>query len=585
MARQSPPIAAALLAALGLGAIAVAIVATAVGLSTSSAQRIGEAARQSAAVDLLEQRHTVAGLYAAEQAATVRDAIDLADNTVAAPFTAQREQATKEATTLFSAVADRGDSVGNEAQRWIVAHEATTPPTVIDATFERLVAFDRVIDTACCAGIVGSDAHHSEDLDKLEEVGAAMSSPWDIFYVAVGADPTSLPSSIEHFLGQRGITGQLPAGTKPPSRALAATETALLTDLGISQETVNATLNSEPMATLDQIVLIASGETGNAIAADDAFVAANAAYQSLHELFVAAVDTTRTELNGDVAAAEQTRLLANVITPILLLILLGIGYVVYRAARSRERALRHEGRLLDARNRFMRMVSHELRTPATAISGFSHMLSTEWTSLTDTEINEFLRIIDQQSTHLSFIVDDLLTLSHLETGRLRLHLGTVHLASVAAEAVAMVDHRYEIDVATTIDPGLVLLADRDRLVQILRNLVENAAKYGKVDVGISAAALGDSCDIVVSDSGSDIPRDEAEEIFRFWNRGFREADQVRGHGMGLAIARHLARAMVGDLRYRPRQPMGSEFILTLPLTTAEAGQRGARTETPTAKVS
>jgi signal transduction histidine kinase len=162
-------------------------------------------------------------------------------------------------------------------------------------------------------------------------------------------------------------------------------------------------------------------------------------------------------------------------------------------------------------------------------------------------------------------LDDLLTLSHLETGRLRLHLGTVNLNQAAQDAISLVDDRYGIEVETTIDPSLTLLADPERLVQVLRNLVENAAKYGKVGVGVSAAVVGGNCEIVVSDTGAGIPPEMATRVFKFWDRGEKDGSRIRGYGMGLAIARHLARAMVGDLIYRPHHPVGNEFVLSLPL--------------------
>jgi hypothetical protein len=193
------------------------------------------------------------------------------------------------------------------------------------------------------------------------------------------------------------------------------------------------------------------------------------------------------------------------------------------------------------------------------------MLGTDWTALTDAEISEFLAIINRQSTHLSLIVDDLLTLSHLETGRLRLHLGVVNLKQAAQDAISLVDDRYGIDVETTIDPSLTVLADSDRLVQVLRNLVENAAKYGKVGVAVTAAVVGGNCEIVVSDNGPGIPPEMSTRVFKFWDRGEKDGSRIRGYGMGLAIARHLARAMVGDLIYKPHHPVGSEFVLSLPL--------------------
>ncbi|MGA9598042.1 MAG: ATP-binding protein, partial [Acidimicrobiia bacterium] len=148
---------------------------------------------------------------------------------------------------------------------------------------------------------------------------------------------------------------------------------------------------------------------------------------------------------------------------------------------------------------------------------------------------------------------------------LRLHLGIINLKQAATEAISLVDSRYGVAVETTIDPSITLIADPDRLVQVIRNLVENAAKYGKVGVAVSAAVVGSGCDIVVSDRGPGVPPELAASVFRFWDRGEKDGSRVRGYGMGLAIARHLARAMVGDLVYRPSHPVGSEFVLSLPL--------------------
>jgi len=100
-------------------------------------------------------------------------------------------------------------------------------------------------------------------------------------------------------------------------------------------------------------------------------------------------------------------------------------------------------------------------------------------------------------------------------------------------------------------------------VQIMRNLVENAAKYGKTGIAVSAAVVGSLCEIVVSDTGPGVPPEHADRIFRFWDRGAKDGNRIRGYGMGLAIARHLAQAMMGDLLYRPHEPVGSEFVLSL----------------------
>ncbi len=568
---------------LGLGALAVAIVAIALSFTASAGERIKEAERDYAAVDLIAHRQTVASLLAAEQAATVIDQINGADAFAAAPLTAQRETAYDAAIEALTVLGDRIDSVGSESLRWVSGMTAAIEPTTVAEPLERLIAYDTIIEVACCSGVVPSDEHHIDELRDLEAVALLPHMAWDYLYIAIENESRlspGVPASVGLFLEQRGTPLQLPADTQLPSEMLAA-ELSLLSTRDVSRESVNTFLASEPVVTLDNIVLRAADRGTIIVSRDEAYAAADATYRSLNELLDQGIESTRNRLAGEMDTAEQTRLVTRVLSPLLLAALIAIGFIIFRFARNRREAMQREQHLLDARNRFMRMVSHELRSPATAISGFAEMLGTDWTSLTETEIAEFLAIINRQSTHLSLIVDDLLTLSHLETGRLRLHLGVVNLKQAAEDAIGLVDERYGIEVETTIDPSITLLADPDRLVQILRNLVENAAKYGKVGVGMSAAVVGKGCEIVIYDSGPGIPPDMTNRIFRFWDPGAREGTRVRGYGMGLAIARHLAQAMVGDLIYRNHEPVGSEFVLSLPLGPPDVNQVAERVRAET----
>jgi signal transduction histidine kinase len=567
MAKTHRPTAIAFGSLLGLGALAVAVVVMAVGFSAASQQRIEIAARDAAAVDLLEQRHTIGGLLAVEQAAAVVDHIVGGGELLTPPITAQRTTALEQAMMVARDIATAGGSVGNEAQRWLAALGATIDPISVPAGLPRFIAYHDVATVACCAGIVASEPHHSATMRDLEETAALSHAVWDYFYIAAeiaSRTPPALPPEVNRFLDHIGTPTGLASNVELPSELLAADYGPLLAGSGVPTEAISAVRNGEAFALLDQVVLSASGRSSVPITIADAFVAADAAYLSLDELFGAAVAATRLQLEERVDAAEQTRLLTIVLAPIALLILTGIGGLVYHSARQRERTRQRERELLDARNRFMRMVSHELRTPTTAISGFAQMLASDWKSLTDAEINEFLSIVDRQATHLSLLVEDLLTLSHLETGRLRLHLGTVSLAASAAAAIDQVAGRYEAAIDIDIEEEAAVLADRDRLIQILRILTENAAKYGKTDVTISAEQRGSRSRVVVADTGPGVAAEAAGELFRFWSRDGREGSRGRGYGMGLAIARHLARAMVGDLHYESNLPMGNRFVLTLP---------------------
>lgn len=569
-------------AILGLGALAVATVAIALTLSAAAAQQIQEAERERAAVDLLEQRLALSSLLAAEQAGEVIDQIKGPDSMVAAPIQAQRATAMETAVERLDELTDRADSVGNESQRWLTALKAIAGPEAVTDPYERLVAYDTSLATACCGGIVPSDRHHSGEVGELENAASLSRAVWEFFYLNVERTSrrgTGVPPEVSQFMEHIGVAGDQDFDSPLLSDSVATT-LARPSTLGIPNEAINTLLASDAVRTLDNVVLNVTERSSIVVSIDEAFAAADAAQRSIDELVRGGMESRRQELADGIETSRQIRLVTSIVAPLLLVVLAAFGLIAHRFARNREKAARREQGLLDARNRFIRMVSHELRTPATAISGFAEMLSSDWTSLTEHEIAEFLAIIDRQSTHLSLLVEDLLTLSHLETGRLRLHLGVVNLSQVATDAISLVDDRYALEIETTIDPTITLVADPERLAQIIRNLVENAARYGKVGVSVSAAVVGSNCNIVVADSGPGIPPEMADRIFRFWDRGQRDGNRVRGYGMGLAIARHLARAMVGDLIYRPHHPMGSEFVLSLSLGPPDVN---SGTHTATAK--
>ncbi len=557
---------------MGLGALAVAIVAIALSLTAASAGRADEAERNYAAVDLLENRHAVTSLLAAEEAATVMDVIAGGDTLAASPLTAQRRTVVEAAVESASIIGDRVDSVGAEAQRWVAGVTSSSDPATIEDPFDRLVAYTDIVSVSCCGGIVPSDEHHSELLLELENAASVPRTTWQYLYLNIeGASrrDSGVPPTVSRFLEELGTPVSLPLEGGLPSEQLTAGLNSFAS-LGVSQEAINTFLSSPPVAALDNVARQAAGQPGTVVTIDEAYAAADAAHRSIDGLFVQAIEQTRDQLMGDLGTADQIRTVTLIVSPLLLVVLAGFGVIAHRFGRNKATMIQREQDLLDARNRFMRMVSHELRTPATAISGFAEMLGDDWTSLTEPEIAEFLAIINRQSSHLSLIVDDLLTLSHLETGRLRLHLGVVNLKRTAEEAIAKVDTRYGIEIDTTIDPTITLVADPDRLGQILRNLVENAAKYGKAGVAVTAAVIGNGCEIVVSDTGPPVPGELAGRVFRFWDRAQKDGSRARGYGMGLAIARHLAQAMVGDLIYRLREPIGNEFVLSLPLGPPDA---------------
>ena len=250
-----------------------------------------------------------------------------------------------------------------------------------------------------------------------------------------------------------------------------------------------------------------------------------------------------------------------------------------RAARGRERhAIESGDRARRMKNEFVSMVSHELRTPLTSIAGFTDTLLESWKKLPADEIDEFLTIINKQAVHLSELVEDVLVIPRLEAGRLRLDLELFELFGVANDVTnAILPPGSAREAAVAIPGGVSVYADQRRVQQVLRNLIENAHKYGGDQVLVEGSPYGEYYLVVVSDNGPGIPEQDVERVFTHFEQLSKgDARSDKGIGLGLPIALRLARAMGGDLWYEHRFPTGSRFCFTIrtvpPESTADEGE-------------
>jgi signal transduction histidine kinase len=243
-----------------------------------------------------------------------------------------------------------------------------------------------------------------------------------------------------------------------------------------------------------------------------------------------------------------------------------------RGARRREEAANLSAeRSRTIKNEFVSMVSHELRTPLTSIAGFSSMLLDSWRALPPEEVEEFLGIINVQSEHLSGLVEDLLVIPRIEAGRLQLEPETFDLSNLA--------HRVNDftfppgsgkEASVAIPGGVQVNADARRVHQVLRNLLDNARKYGGDQILVEGAFVGDQYLVVVSDNGSGVPDDQVSRIFEHFEQLATGDTKIgQGAGLGLPIARQLARAMGGDVWHERRFPTGSRFCFTIPMAPPE----------------
>ena len=223
-------------------------------------------------------------------------------------------------------------------------------------------------------------------------------------------------------------------------------------------------------------------------------------------------------------------------------------------------------RLRDQWQGFVRYVSHELRNPLTTISGNLELLE-----LTDEAQRKarHLQSVHLASDRLVRLANDVLDFASLEQGRIALRRQPLRLDEVAAACVAELGSQAAPGQTLTVEGEVEVraLADRDRLLQVLGNLVLNAFKYAEgapVTIRVRRAAHG--AQLLVSDTGPGIPEALRPELFAPFSRA--ENTRRTGNGLGLAIARNLMRSMGGDLELIEGPGPGAQFLLTLPLEPA-----------------
>lgn len=210
-------------------------------------------------------------------------------------------------------------------------------------------------------------------------------------------------------------------------------------------------------------------------------------------------------------------------------------------------------------------VSHELRSPLTSIKGFTSLLLSRWDGIDDDRKREMLEAVRHDADRVTRMLTELLDISRLEAGRLHLSPRPLEveplIRSVVAK-VAMVEPQLDatVDVAPDV-PEVV--ADADKVEQVLTNLVENAAKYGSPKgLRVTARATADGVAVAVADQGPGIPAEDLGRVFeRFYRR---EEGRPTGTGLGLWISRGLVEAHGGTLVAASDEGRGSTFTFTLP---------------------
>ena len=253
-----------------------------------------------------------------------------------------------------------------------------------------------------------------------------------------------------------------------------------------------------------------------------------------------------------------------------------------KAAQRGEEAARAEAeRANDAKSELLSRMSHELRTPLNAILGFSQLLAMDELN---TDQQEAVREINRGGRHLLELINEVLDISRIESGQMALSSEPVFVSDVIDEVLdlmrPLVNAR---KLLVTLPPAGTftehVLADRQRLKQVLLNLVSNAIKYNRNEgqLSLSCAVQPDGMfAITVSDTGIGVPPGEIDRLFAPFDRMGAQNTEVEGTGVGLALSLALVKTMGGRLEVESALGVGSSFTVLLPLIEAAEPQAAER---------
>ncbi len=224
---------------------------------------------------------------------------------------------------------------------------------------------------------------------------------------------------------------------------------------------------------------------------------------------------------------------------------------------------------------FVSKVSHELRTPLASIRLFVDTL--EAGEMDEDERRQCLAAISSETSRLTRVIERLLTWGRMEAGRKLYELRPERADTLVAEALAQMESQIResgVEVELEIcEPSPAVLADRNAVVETLLNLMRNAVKYGGSGgvLIIRVRSDGKRALIDVEDHGPGIPRSELRRVFDKFYRGdaVRETRTLAGHGLGLAMARHVVKAHRGTIRLDSRVGHGARFTVDLPVIPGE----------------
>ena len=272
--------------------------------------------------------------------------------------------------------------------------------------------------------------------------------------------------------------------------------------------------------------------------------------------------------------------------------LIETGDELERLSRALNRMIARLEDAFQQANRFSADASHELRTPLTILQLELEAMAQDSRLPADTleQIGSAL----EETSRLSRIVENLLTISHLDAGEARMEMTQVDLGKLATETseqMKLLAEEKSLAMTCAVSPGIYVEGDRSRLKQVMVNLIDNAIKYTPEggQVNIKVRGQQNNAELEIADTGSGIPPEALPHIFeRFYRADKARSRELGGTGLGLAIVKAICTAHQGEIKATSTEGQGSRFLIALPLSKSDsshpvrpAATRAGASEQPT----
>ena len=224
----------------------------------------------------------------------------------------------------------------------------------------------------------------------------------------------------------------------------------------------------------------------------------------------------------------------------------------------------------EAKSEFLALMSHELRTPMHGILSFAELGLKRLDTLSQEKLHLYLENIQISGTRLLYLLNDLLDLSKLEAGKMRLDISTVNLADLVTACLGEQNLRmHEKNLSSIFEPGLVeasCVCDRNRILQVITNIVVNAIKFSPEagEIRIEFDAIEDGYQVKVSDQGAGIPVEELDQVFDKFYQSVRNRNQSGSTGLGLAVCREIISLHHGRIWAESGSQQGASILFQIP---------------------